>query len=578
LLLQKKCDEVCLKKKQKKTMDTLAQARAAAQIEARAARAAARDAARAGGFQHQAVPPPPPPPPPAAAAAAAPAVVAGRPPRAKKAVAFVAAADAAAVVPAVNPLIIPGGAADGGAAGGAGAGGAAAVPVLNPFVVETSARAKMASLARSIIESTQFASDFDPRRYRHDSIVIEEAVMNKIGMHALTQEQYTKLMQNGFGSRETLVLQAQSVTVVGRITNSGETDSTVYDPLKSFTDARGETYTVGRRLAAGSYGIVHALTSHPDRVVKIMFGDKPQNDAAVLLETIMQLLVSENLRELEASKGASFVGRFAKAAGVYSICSFVSDGRRYLLLVMDKVSTPLHKYVGGRGLTVIERSTVNAHVTYQIANTLKHLVDTMSFNHRDLKCDNVMVSEVDTILNSNRVKFAQASFIDFGMSRLVYNGRLFSSNWKLFMKTLSDDKHVNPDQDMLFFLLSLVWEDGCGLSVARRDCSGRVDPALYVRLIHLLMDSNPVIKTKYEARSYEGEDAHHNPRWWDFYTDAFNVDADITPMGLRSGREVFLLKYNFLSTVKESMKTYLQSIAQPGATGPFYFGRRRRRQ
>jgi serine/threonine protein kinase len=326
---------------------------------------------------------------------------------------------------------------------------------------------------------------------------------------------------------------------------------------------------------------VHALTSHPDRVVKIAIGDDTSNDGDLLLETFIQLIVSQELARLRAKLGEDkFVGHYATAAGVHGLCYFTNDGHRYILLVMDKAATPFHKYLQSPTMNVLQRSTTNAHVTYQMCKTLTHLLQKLQFNHRDMKCDNLMITPSPTLRNSNGVVFAQASLIDFGMSRLVYNGRLFSSNWKTFMQALQEDTHAHPDHDIIFFLLSMIWEDGCGLEFdTASSCRSKLHPGFYQTLVKLLCDVDPVIAEKYKDGRYSGDNATGDPNWWEFYDDAFRSMRDISERTLRSGQTTFTLTFTYVTKVLNEMKKYLRDVAHDPrtATEPLYFGRRRRR-
>jgi serine/threonine protein kinase len=215
-----------------------------------------------------------------------------------------------------------------------------------------------------------------------------------------------------------------------------------------------------------------------------------------------------------------------------------------------------------------------------MCKTLTHLLKKLEFNHRDMKCDNLMVTPSSTLRNSNGVVFAQASLIDFGMSRLVYNGRLFSSNWRTFMQALQEDTHAHPDHDITFFLLSMIWEDGCGLEFdSTGECRSNLQPGFYRILVDLLCDADPEIAQKYKDGKYSGVSANGDPMWWDFYDDAFHAMRGISEHTSRSGQTRYMLSFVYLTKILDQMKKYLRGIAHDPATAtePFYFGRRRRR-
>lgn len=482
---------------------------------------------------------------------------------------------------------------------------AASTPhTLDPFAALRTMQLAASCVHRTPEQMTTFASEFNPTRFPEDSIVIPETVTRRLGLGPLTQGMYANMMTGRFvvstvmsstGPIRSMYIPnvTSSVSLRGHIISTGDT-TTRYENLASFTDTAGTTYTLGHRLGAGKYGVVHELTSHPDRVVKIMIGDNVSDDGDLLLETFIQLIVSAKLKTLRAEIGDDkFVGHYADAAGVYSLCAFRTalpagapgavtgitgaTGNRYILLVMDKAATPFGNYIKG-SMTPLQRTTVNAHVTYQISRTLEYLIRELGFNHRDLKCDNIMVTPVPSKVNSNGVVLMQASLIDFGMSRIVYNNRLFSSNWGIFMPALKDDIYPRPDHDIMFFLLSMIWQDGCGLDFDRTtSCATHVLPEFYKGVIGLLIDSHPEIKAKYTSNLYSGTNAAGTPRWWEFYKDTFNAINSVTIHESRSGLRRIVVDFLFNGRVQEFMKDTLRRIAHNPATahGPLYFGRRK---
>jgi serine/threonine protein kinase len=449
----------------------------------------------------------------------------------------------------------------------------------NPFDAFRRQQQAESKRHRTLEQIVTFATVFDPRAHAPTSIVIPDSVTSTVGLPALTQDVYLKMMTSSFTAADRYIPDATNVVIHGNIVNLNSTD-TLYDPLKSFQDATGTVYSVGPRLGAGSYGVVHALTSHTDRVVKVIIGDDPAEDGNLLLEMFIQLIVSRELRDLRARIGdAKFTGHYADASGVHGLCAFRDNGHRYVLLVMDKAAIPFDKYLQKSGMNALQRTTTNAHVTYQLCKTLKYLIEKLGFNHRDMKCDNLMVTPTQ-IRNSNGVVLVQASLIDFGMSRLVFNGRLFSSNWRQFMHALKDDTHPHPDHDMIFFLLSMIWEDGCGLEVdSWHSCGSMVLPEFYRDLVQLLCQADPEIAKKYRGGSYSGVTDTGDPKWWEFYTDAFNVIRNVTVHGSRSGLTRFTLSFAYIDNILKHMKYQLRQIAHDPSTAqePLFFGRRRRR-
>lgn len=447
----------------------------------------------------------------------------------------------------------------------------------DPFGALRQQQRTAATRARTREQIATFAAAFDPSSRNPTSVVIPDSVTRQLGLREVTQDLYVKMMTQGFTSTDRYIPDATDVVIHGNIVNLDSTD-TLYDPLKSFRDGTGTVYNVGRRLGAGSYGVVHALTSHPDRVVKIFDGTDINADGDLLLETFIQLIVSNELKDLRRRIGdAKFIGHYADASGVYGLSAFHNDGHRYILLVMDSAATPFNKYLKRSGMSALERTTTNAHVTYQLCKTLKYLMEKLAFNHRDMKCDNIMVTPIPSIRNSNGVVLAQASLIDFGMSRIVYNGYLFSSNWRVFMDALKEDTHAHPDHDITFFLLSMIWEDGCGLEIDASDsCGTKVLPGFYKNVVELLCQADPTIAEKYRRGEYSGTKANGDPKWWEFYNDTFNVIRNVTVHGSRSGFMRFTLSFEYINKILQQMKLELRKIARDPdvATEPLYFGRK----
>ncbi len=409
-----------------------------------------------------------------------------------------------------------------------------------------------------------------PERFREPTgdIVISAEIMSKIGLPALTQETYMQIMTHSL--RSSPICEVKNVTLRENIVNTHDTD-TDYDPIESFTDSNGIIYEMGNFLGKGSYGVVYGLRSHPERVVKIMHGDKIEDDPDLLLETIIQLLVSEKLQELQTCLMSSnmFEGYYAKSAGVYSLNYFTNAENRYLLLVMDAAQTPFDRYLLSFKGTPLQRSVINAHVTYQVSNTLMYLTRYLGFNHRDLKVDNIMVTET-THENSNGIRMLQVTLIDFGMSRLEYNGRLFSSNWRNIMKKLENDIFANPAQDITFFIISLLWDSGCNLSIQRDNCQNNIEPELYNKLITIITSTSTKIQQKYQSGMYEGNTLSGNPRWWELYNDVFEIVNNT--IGFNKVTNQYDM--DVLICAKKQMAEFLKSVAH-GVGAPYYFGSRR---
>lgn len=152
--------------------------------------------------------------------------------------------------------------------------------------------------------------------------------------------------------------------------------------------------------------------------------------------------------------------------------------------------------------------------------------------------------------NSNNIRFPQFYFIDFGFSRLEYNGFVFSGRYPT-------TDAVVPSQDLLFFTTDLFSIGKCDtyfVDAAKRNCQTIFDPQLTNALGSLLHDLDETVYDRFMHEKYIGD-------WRSMYLDAH----------LSHGPAMF---YRLVDIAK----TYLQSVARNGATEPMYFGRRRQRR
>jgi serine/threonine protein kinase len=202
-------------------------------------------------------------------------------------------------------------------------------------------------------------------------------------------------------------------------------------------------------------------------------------------------------------------------------------------------------------LTPLKRSTYAAFAMYQIGKTLEFLYELRKYNHDDLKCDNIMIKwEQPERRNSNNIRFPQFYFIDFGFSRLEYNGFVFSGRYPT-------TDAVVPSQDLLFFTTDLFSTGKCDtyfVDAHKGNCKTIFDPQLTDALGSLLHDLDETIYDRFMHKKYIDD-------WRSMYVDAH----------LSHGHAMF-------SRLVDIAKTYLQSVARNGATEPMYFGRRSHRR
>jgi len=142
----------------------------------------------------------------------------------------------------------------------------------------------------------------------------------------------------------------------------------------------------------------------------------------------------------------------------------------YIVIIMQVLDESFHSFLSSRlsKARIVsadpedQRTIVAASMTlslYQIANLLDRLQILLRFNHRDLHGGNVMVKKIPTKGTSVCTNtFFETYLIDFGMSRLEFRGKVFTS-----FGFFSQDK-FNAGHDIVMFTRSLKQGLGCKIN------------------------------------------------------------------------------------------------------------------
>jgi serine/threonine protein kinase len=202
-----------------------------------------------------------------------------------------------------------------------------------------------------------------------------------------------------------------------------------------------------------------------------------------------------------------------------------------------------------------ERATHCAMALYQVGRSLDVLMRLRNYNHCDLKCNNVMMSWLPrSTLNSNGFLCPQFYMIDFGMSRLEYNGFLFNG-------PLSPRGPHVLTEDVAFFTYSMIMLSSCEKELVPIPNPSEAHCELWEPRFAQALDTffhslDANIRTKFLAGSYMRD-------WRQMYRDAHTIQDSTT---------------NRIVEMANVGKNYLQTVARASsstATEPFFFGRRR---
>lgn len=394
--------------------------------------------------------------------------------------------------------------------------------------------------------------------------IIPSTLMNSIGLNEFTTEDYKILYDpRRFHEIYNLIPDVTNTLQLHQNQQFVHKRFSSQQSYKSIYNVGG--YEIGNRIGNGTFGVVHEIKNYNDRVVKIIHGDIPEQAVDVFLETIIQLILFDECSVL------NFL-TYAKIGRLYNLFRFTINSHTYIAIVMEPFHTNVANYfqhisqnIRQNQKSVIELSTANIFMLYQTFRTLMYLSKKLKFSHRDLKCDNIMINFIIP-KNSNGFDCFQTFLIDFGSSRLEYNGFLFSSNYMYYFDDINKDFH-NPIQDVGFLIFQTLWFDGCEQYALKR--CGVLEPIFYSRLVNFILSLSPKIKKDYITKGYIGVNEKNEQNWWKLY-----VDLIYSNYGFSNNNSTF--DYSVIHTILIDLKTLLRKYARnQNAQEPFYFGTRR---
>jgi hypothetical protein len=185
-------------------------------------------------------------------------------------------------------------------------------------------------------------------------------------------------------------------------------------------DGSNVEYLKGARLGAGSYGEVFACTiaGDPKEYIVKLIADGAMRD--VVKEAILQIIIIEETKNTIKTGGLN--GPFAP------ILYDVGYNARYksCYLFSERLPMTLQNFWqhGLTGKSADVASQIIAEMVSKIGSILNQLYNSLEFNHRDLKSDNIMVRKVGGLY--------QPCLIDFGFSCIKYGERRIDCNMSRF--------------------------------------------------------------------------------------------------------------------------------------------------
>lgn len=140
----------------------------------------------------------------------------------------------------------------------------------------------------------------------------------------------------------------------------------------------------------------------------------------------------------------------------------------FICILMEKLDKPLDSALDDIKNNLIQVTTVASLALYQISNLLEALHQTIRYNHRDLKADNMMIKYLRAERSLCGYSHFQTYIIDFGCSRLEYNGHVVSCNPTLYGELPDEMNSFNELRDICYFAWSLRHTIGCKVNTRLR--------------------------------------------------------------------------------------------------------------
>lgn len=205
----------------------------------------------------------------------------------------------------------------------------------------------------------------------------------------------------------------------------------VLQPVLEDTDTYIRTmngkYKKGKLLGKGTFGATYEIeVNGVMQAVKIQLINRKESNVLSNLfnETIVQIIIQEENKRLNPG--------FRVCPDIYEVAYNKSNGKFYIF--QEKLDTTFEKLIEEVKMTTKEFS----QAMVQIAKKLNWLYDTLEYNHRDFKADNIMVKKKDYLL------------IDFGFSCLTYRGQ------RIKVKNYFDDEKCFEETRDLTHLLAYI--------------------------------------------------------------------------------------------------------------------------
>ena len=268
-----------------------------------------------------------------------------------------------------------------------------------------------------------------------------------------------------------------------------------------------------------------------DCVVKLIhFDDNEGLFKDTIMEVIVHYILDKTCQETPSIRDRQDDGTMARIPQVYAAFSakgyewvdarFKTINKRktqqFFVIVMEKLDMDANRFINTRSNLSVVRSeqlaiinTALAFLLYQVNRLLEQLQLILQFNHRDLHFLNIMIKEDPLKPKACKNTYFQTYIIDFGLSRLRYNGSIITNS------ILFDTDMYNPHHDVLFSLLSSRRPLACLLN-PDDDC------------IYFLPIMNYVYKQVLTASGLDFTDPRNRPqhRHTEEYYLAFQLSGD----------------------------------------------------